>query len=42
MCPEGTGHLMDGDESLLNPCAVNGLKAGGSLFICHKNVRMWT
>jgi len=33
---EGTGHLTGSDERLLNLCAADGLKVGGSLFY-HKN-----
>jgi len=30
--PVGTGHMTDIGERLVNVCAANGLKVGGSLF----------
>jgi len=37
MGPEGTGHLMDVVERLLNLCAAERLEVGGSHF-CQKNI----
>ena len=39
--PEGTGYLTDNGERLLNFCAANKLKIGGSLFR-HKVIHKWT
>ena len=41
VAPEGTGHLMDIGERLLNLCPGNRLKVEGSLF-CHKYTHSWT
>jgi len=38
MDPESTGHLAATGERMLNLCATNRLKVGGSLF-CHENKR---
>jgi len=39
--PEGTGHLTDNGERLLNLCAENVLRVGGSLFR-HKYIHTYT